>query len=217
MVQSDTHDPERVARATVAIERSAEAMRRLVDDLLDVSRIISGRLRLVREPIPLATVVEGALDAVRPQAAERGVQLETTLPREDVIIVGDHQRLQQVVWNLLWNAIKFTPEGGRVRLRMYQRDDRAEVEVEDTGVGIAPESLPQIFGWFQQAEAGERAVDAGLGVGLALVKQIVEMHGGEVFADSPGVNRGATFRVVLPLVRSAEKSDEVVPARVGSG
>ena len=199
MLHGGTDDPARVDRATAAIERSAESLRRLVDDLLDVSRIISGRLRLVPAPIRLANVVDGALDAVRPQATDRGVRLETDLSSEDVVILGDQQRLQQVVWNLLWNAIKFTPEGGTVRLSVRQIDDHAEVRVDDTGAGIAPESLPHIFGWFQQAEAGERAVDAGLGVGLALVKQIVELHGGQVFADSRGVGQGATFRVVLPL------------------
>jgi signal transduction histidine kinase len=215
LLRSGTDDPQRIERATIAIERSAESMRRLVDDLLDVSRIISGRLRLVREPVSLTTVVESALDAVRPKAADRGIRLETEIPADDVVLVGDQQRLQQVVWNLLWNGIKFTPEGGRVRVVMRQRGQRAELEVADTGVGIAPESLPQIFGWFQQAEAGERSVDAGLGVGLALVKQIVERHGGQVSADSAGVNQGATFRVVLPLVRSSEHSEDAPPARAG--
>jgi signal transduction histidine kinase len=200
MLRSGTDDPERIDRATQAIERSAESMRRLVDDLLDVSRIISGRLRLERSPMRLAAAVEAALDAVRPQAAERRVHLETQLPAEDVSVLGDQQRLQQVAWNLLWNAIKFTPEDGVVRLSMRQNGRNAEVEVKDTGIGISAESLPRIFGWFHQAEAGERSVDAGLGVGLALVKQIVELHGGEVFAESPGEGRGATFRVVLPLL-----------------
>ena len=199
-------EPARLERATLAIERSAESLRRLVDDLLDVSRIVSGRLRLVRAPLRPARAVEAALDAVRPQAAERGVRLQTDLCSDDVTILGDEQRLQQVVWNLLWNAIKFTAEGGVVRLSMRRDARRVEIEVADTGVGIAPESLPQIFGWFQQAEAGERAGDAGLGVGLALVKQIVERHGGEVVAESEGVGRGATFRVVLPLADAGEGS-----------
>jgi CheY-like chemotaxis protein len=181
-------------------------MRRLVEDLLDVSRIVSGRLRLVRAPIRLAAPVESALDAVRPQAADRGVRLETSLAEADLQILGDQQRLQQVVWNLLWNAIKFTPEGGTVRLSTSRHGDRAVIEVQDTGVGIAPESLPQIFGWFQQAEAGERAGDAGLGVGLALVKQIVELHGGQVEAESAGVDQGALFRVSLPFVDGKESS-----------
>jgi signal transduction histidine kinase len=199
LLRSGNDDPERIDRATLAIERSAESLRRLVDDLLDVSRIISGRLRLERAPIRLAAAVDAALDAVRPQAAERRVHLEIHLPAEDVMILGDQQRLQQVVWNLLWNAIKFTPEEGVVRLAMRQDGRCAEVQVQDTGIGISAESLPRIFDWFHQTEAGERSVDAGLGVGLALVKQIVELHGGEVFADSPGVGHGATFRVVLPL------------------
>jgi CheY-like chemotaxis protein len=160
-------------------------------------------LRLVRAPIRLSAAIEGALDAVRPQAADRGVRLEAEVDAQELHVLGDLQRLQQVVWNLLWNAIKFTPEGGLVRLTTRQAGSDVEIEVRDTGVGIAPESLPQIFGWFQQAEAGERAGDAGLGVGLALVKQIVELHGGEVFAESGGAGKGATFRVVLPLL-SAE-------------
>jgi signal transduction histidine kinase/CheY-like chemotaxis protein len=207
LLRNASHQPQRVERATIAIERSTESLRRLVDDLLDVSRIISGRLRLVRAPIRLLTVIEGALDAVRPQAAERRVQLESSVTADDVIVLGDQQRLQHVVWNLLWNAIKFTPEGGLVRLTLRQDGEQAALEVQDTGVGIPAESLPQIFGWFQQAEAGERAVDAGLGVGLALVKQIVELHGGHVSAESSGAGQGATFTVKLPLLRSHDELD----------
>jgi signal transduction histidine kinase/CheY-like chemotaxis protein len=205
LLRTQSLDGERIERATLAIERSAESLKRLVEDLLDVSRIISGRLRLVRAPLRLDTVVEAALDAVRPQALDRGVRLETRVPGHDVVVVGDPQRLQQVVWNLLWNAIKFTATGGTVRLAVDVGEGEATIDVSDTGVGIAPESLPEIFGWFQQAAAGERSVDAGLGVGLALVKQIVDMHGGRVTAHSPGLGQGATFRVTLPLAEGSAR------------
>ena len=200
LLRASGHDGDRVERATMAIERSAEALRRLVDDLLDVSRIVSGRLRLVRAPFRLANAVEGALDAVRPQAAERGIRLETFVARDDIVILGDQQRLQQVIWNLLWNAIKFTPAGGTVRVLLRGDAELAELEVSDTGVGIAPDALPKIFEWYRQAEAGEQVLDPGLGVGLALVRQLVELHGGSVRAESGGENAGATFVVSLPLV-----------------
>jgi signal transduction histidine kinase len=216
LLRTNGHDGERVDRATMAIERSAEALRRLVDDLLDVSRIVSGRLRLVRAPFRLAVAVESALDAVRPQAAERRIRLETFIARDDVVILGDQQRLQQVIWNILWNAIKFTPPGGVVRVLLRADADRAEIEVTDTGVGIAPEALPEIFEWYRQAEAGEQVVDAGLGVGLALVRQLVELHGGSVRAESGGENAGATFLVTLPIVPadSILGGDPAAPAAI---
>ena len=198
------HDAERVDRATMAIERSAESLRRLVDDLLDVSRIVSGRLRLVRTAFNLQAAVDGALDAVRPQASERGVRLEIRADHREFVVVGDQQRLQQVIWNLVWNAIKFTPSGGVVGVSMRAAAGRVELEISDTGAGISAESLPGIFEWYRQAEAGEHAVDAGLGVGLALVKQLVELHGGTVQAESGGEGMGATFRVTLPLVTGTD-------------
>jgi signal transduction histidine kinase/ActR/RegA family two-component response regulator len=199
------HDADRIERATMAIERSAESLRRLVDDLLDVSRIVSGRLRLLRMPFNLQAAVDGALDAVRPQASERGVRLETRTGGEEFIVLGDQQRLQQVIWNLLWNAIKFTPSGGVVGVSMHAAADRVELKISDTGVGISAESLPGIFEWYRQAEAGEHAVEAGMGVGLALVKQLVELHGGTVLAESSGEGMGATFVVALPLVADANR------------
>ena len=201
LMRTGDHDRERIDRATLAIERSADSLRRLVDDLLDVSRIVSGRLRLVRAPFRLTGAVEGALDAVRPQAAERGVRLESHLEADEVMVRGDQQRLQQVFWNLLWNAIKFTPSGGLVRVSLRVAGESAELKVADTGMGISADVLPEIFEWYRQVDAGEHAGDTGLGVGLGLVKQLVELHGGAVVAESDGAGRGATFVVTLPVMR----------------
>jgi signal transduction histidine kinase len=189
-----------IERAAEAITRSAESQRRLIEDLLDVSRFESGRLRMDRVPLPLAPLVERAVEAVRPRAHEKGVVLETSITAEPITVLGDGHRLQQVVLNLLWNSIKFTPQSGIVRLSLARVDDQAELIVTDTGVGIPSASLPHIFEWFRQGDAGEHVVDAGLGVGLALVKQIVELHDGSVRATSEGLGTGATFVVRLPLV-----------------
>ncbi len=205
-----TFDPAHAARALDAIERSARMQARLVDDLLDVSRIIGGKLRLDLRPTELAWVIEAAIEAVRPAAAARDIRIETKLePRVDVIR-GDPERLQQVVWNLLSNAIKFTPEGGRVDVTLQRVDAHLELTVSDTGRGVAPGFLPHLFERFRQADASTTRAHGGLGLGLAIVRHITELHGGTVQAESEGEGKGTTFRVRFPrgvAIRGASEQE----------
>jgi signal transduction histidine kinase len=215
-LRTGNHDSERVQRAAEAIERSAESQRRLIEDLLDVTGIAAGRVRMNLEPTKLADAVEAAIDAVGPRATEKGVQITTTIDDRQITLQGDSQRLQQVVWNLVWNAVKFTPSGGTVSVRVRAVGALAELTVSDTGVGIDPEFLPHVFGWFRREDRDVRAVDEGLGLGLALVRQLVELHGGSVRASSGGRNRGSTFVVTLPLTEhtSLAASDPSLPTAV---
>jgi signal transduction histidine kinase len=185
-------------RALDAIERNAQVQQQLVEDLLDVSRIVAGRLRMARVPVHLAPVVEAALEAVRPAAIEKNIALDASL-RDDPVVPGDAQRLQQIVANLLSNAVKFTPSGGSVSVMLRRIRDEAELIVVDTGIGIAPEFLPNVFDWFRQRDPAVRRSDTGLGLGLGLVKQLVELHGGTASVTSAGEGQGATFIVRLPL------------------
>jgi signal transduction histidine kinase len=199
LLQSGQLDRERAARALVAVERSANAQRRLIEDLLDVSKIVAGRLRLQRELVSLPAITEAALETLRPLADERRVRLEWQVEDPALALMGDPQRLQQVVWNLAWNAIKFTPEGGRVTVTLSRSGGWAQLAVTDTGVGIAPSFLPHVFEWYRQDKAAMGIAEAGLGLGLALVRQLVALHDGTVHAESAGEGQGATFVVMLPL------------------
>jgi two-component system, chemotaxis family, CheB/CheR fusion protein len=181
------------------IDRAALAQQQLIDDLLDVSRMASGSLRLALRDTPLVDAVSGAVEAVRPLAQSKHIQLETTLSEQIGIVQVDPDRIQQVVWNLLANAVKFTPEGGRVSVRMWRVDATVQIEVSDTGVGIDPEFLPQVFDRFRQADAGASRRYSGLGLGLAIAKQLVDLHGGTIIARSEGKGQGASFTVHLPL------------------
>jgi signal transduction histidine kinase len=192
------HDASLVARATDAIVRNSDVQVQLIDDLLDLSRITSGKMRLEVRTVELAKVVEGALEAVRPAADAKGIRVETVLDPGAGLVTGDPSRLQQVVWNLLMNAIKFTPKGGRVDLHLRPAGPQAEIVVSDTGQGIAPALLPHVFERLWQADSSTTRKHGGLGLGLALVKHLVELHGGEVVAQSEGEGRGATFTVRLP-------------------
>jgi PAS domain S-box-containing protein len=189
--------PEKQARALEAVERSARVQAQLVDDLLDVSRIISGKLDIERAPVELEAVISAAADTVRATADTKGVDLQVnaaSVGRLD----GDARRLQQVVWNLLTNAVKFTPAGGQVTLTARREADRVILTVTDTGVGIPPTFLPHVFERFQQAESSGARKLGGLGLGLSIVHHVVKAHGGEVTAASEGEGRGATFTVTLP-------------------
>ncbi|HEX2642118.1 MAG TPA: HAMP domain-containing sensor histidine kinase, partial [Thermoanaerobaculia bacterium] len=190
---------ERFVRAIDSIERNARAQSRLIEDLLDVSAIIFGKLSLDTRPIDLMPVVEAALDVVRPAAESKGVRLEPALKAGAGLVSGDPDRLQQVVWNLLSNAVKFTPPGGVVRVSLLPAGEHACITVSDTGQGIVSSFLPHVFEPFRQADGSTSRAQGGLGLGLAIVRRVVELHGGKVEAESGGTGRGATFRVHLPL------------------
>lgn len=198
MLQAGDVPPDRQRHGLAVIERSARAQSQLIDDLLDVSRIVSNRLRMVREPVTLAQVVEAAVDALRPHAAEKQIQIETAGLSETALVLGDANRLEQVVWNLMWNAIKFTGPSGRVALKLTRMDHELVLSVTDTGVGISSAFLPHVFEWFRQEDARSRS-QAGLGLGLGIVRHIVQLHGGRVRAESRGMGQGATFVVTLPI------------------
>ncbi|HEU4404528.1 MAG TPA: response regulator [Polyangiaceae bacterium] len=199
MLRAGSLDAPTRERAIAAIDRNARAQAQLVDDILDVSRIISGKLRLDLAPIDPARVVEAALDVVRPAAAAKGVRLEARLGPDAGTLSGDAARLQQIVWNLLSNAVKFTPEGGRVDVRLRRDDAHVELAVADTGEGIDPAFLPHVFEHFRQADSSATRPHGGLGLGLAIVKHLVELHGGRVEARSEGPGRGSAFAVRIPL------------------
>jgi PAS domain S-box-containing protein len=187
-------------RALETIVRNARAQRQLIDDLLDISRIITDKLRLDVRPVELAPLIESVVDGVRPAADAKSIHLQTALDSLSSPIKGDPDRLQQIIWNLLTNAIKFTPEGGRVRVWLKRIVSHVEITVNDTGQGIAPEFLPHVFDRFRQSDSSSTRSHGGLGLGLAIVRQLVEMHGGTVKAESPGEGAGTTFKVILPLL-----------------
>jgi len=181
-----------------AIQRNAQLQARLVDDLLDISRVVSGKLRIDREPVNLSGVVESAAEVVRADALARAVELSVELPARAIVVQGAPLRLQQIVWNLLSNAVKFTPKGGRVNARVWVEGDDAFVEVTDTGIGIAHDFLPHVFDRFRQADGSTTRQYGGLGLGLAIVRALAELHGGWVRADSGGLGLGSRFTFVLP-------------------
>jgi signal transduction histidine kinase/ActR/RegA family two-component response regulator len=186
-------------RALETIERSARAQNRIIGDLLDVSRIINGQLDLNVRVLEPAPVIEAGVEAVRPAADAKGVRLQMMLDQKTGPIVGDSDRLQQIVWNLVSNAIKFTPRNGTVNVRLEKADSHAVITVRDTGVGISPKFLPLVFDRFRQADSSSTRKQGGLGLGLAIVRHLVELHGGDVHAYSDGVGKGASFVVELPL------------------
>jgi PAS domain S-box-containing protein len=205
------HEEELHDRGLEIIERSARMQSQLIEDLMDTARAISGKLRLEVRPMDLAEVIEKAVEVVRPAAEAKGISLDTRLDRNVGQITGDPDRLQQVFWNLLSNAVKFTNEGGRVVVRLERVDPYVQTTVSDTGRGIKPEFLPDVFDRYQQAEmsGGRRA--GGLGLGLPLTRQLVEMHGGSVAAESEGEGKGATFTVKLPVRAVYTAETEVAP------
>jgi signal transduction histidine kinase len=199
MLQSSEPDDAARAHAVDAIVRNASAQARLVEDLLDLSRIVTGRTRLDFERVDLKAVIEAALDAVRPAAKAKDIALLATFDPSVGPLVGAPDRLQQVMWNLVMNAVKFTPRGGRIQVSLRRSDHSAEIVVADTGEGISAELLPHVFERFRQEDSSTTRAHAGLGIGLALVRHLVELHGGHVDAESPGKGKGATFTVTLPL------------------
>jgi signal transduction histidine kinase/CheY-like chemotaxis protein len=211
MLASGDLDPAATARAIETIDRNTRAQAQIVEDLLDISRIISGKLRLNVQLMDLASVVEAAVETMRPAAAAKNVRLQLLLDPQAGPVSGDPDRLQQVVWNLVSNSVKFTPKGGRVQIRLERVNSHVEIVVSDTGKGIVPQFLPHVFDRFRQADSSTSRHFGGLGLGLAIVRQIVEMHGGSVAVDSPGEDQGTTFTVSLPL---AVVNSTTLPNRV---
>ncbi len=199
-------DSAQVLRGLTAIERSTRTQAQLISDLLDVSAIISGKLRLDVQPLDLAATIKSALESLSPAIAAKELVLETRLDQRVGMIFGDSARLQQVIWNLVNNASKFTPKGGRIDVRLERVNSRVEISVNDTGQGISPELLPYLFDRFRQGDINANRVEGGLGLGLAIVKHLVEMHGGTVEASSEGQGKGAKFTVLLPIAPAFDDS-----------
>jgi PAS domain S-box-containing protein len=196
-------DDEMQERALETIERNARLQTQIIEDILDVSRIVTGKLRLAPGPVELASIIRAAIDSLRPAADAKVIKITLAPYAGSPLVCGDADRLQQVAWNLLANAVKFTPAGGRVEVRLERTDEFAQMIVSDTGLGICREFLPFAFERFRQADSTSTRVHGGLGLGLAIVRHIVEMHGGTVNAESQGEGCGATFTVALPLLRKA--------------
>jgi signal transduction histidine kinase/AmiR/NasT family two-component response regulator len=218
MLRAGRLDGAQSARALETIVRSAKSQNQLIDDLLDVSRIITGRMRLDVAPLNLGSVIKAAVETVRPAAEAKGIRLSAQLDPAADAISGDPERLQQVVWNLLSNAVKFAPNGGRVEVRLERANSHVEIIVADNGQGISPEFLPYVFERFRQEDGGTSRHRGGLGLGLAIVRHIVELHGGTVHAASEGLGKGATFTVALPIasvraVAPDESRDKVLGGR----
>lgn len=192
-------DSSRLAKGLEVIDRNAKVQAQLIEDILDVSRIIAGKVRINDATVNIASVVRAAIDTTRPAADAKRIELTAEIDPEIGVIAGDEDRLQQVVWNLLTNAVKFTPSGGRVSVRAARVGTQVEITVADSGAGIAAEFLPHVFERFRQADATTTRAHGGLGLGLAIVRHLVEMHGGTVRAESDGPGRGATFTVTLPV------------------
>jgi PAS domain S-box-containing protein len=200
MLRAGGLDAKTAAGALETIERNADAQTRLIEDLLDISRIISGKLLLDTRPVEMAPVIRDAVSAVRPAAQAKNIAVLTSVDARTGVVLGDANRLQQVFWNLLSNAVKFTPKGGRIEVRLGLVDSQVEFSVNDTGEGIEPEFIPYVFDRFRQADGSKTRRHGGLGLGLAIVRSLVEMHGGTVGARSEGHGRGATFSVRLPVL-----------------
>ena len=206
--------PEDFHRAMEIIERNTRAQAQLIDDLLDLSRIMSGRIRLDVQQIAMVDLVRGAIESAEPTAQAKGVRLESILDPRGGTVSGDPARLQQIFWNLLSNAIKFTPKGGKVQVLLQRVNSHIEFSVSDTGIGIPASFLPHVFDRFSQKDSSTTRSHGGLGLGLAISKQLVELHGGTLQAKSPGEGHGATFIVHLPLTileTDASRANRVHP------
>ena len=216
LVRSGNLDEPQMSRAIETIERNARAQSQLIDDLLDVSRIITGKLQIEPEPVDLCSVIQTAIDSVRPAFEAKAIQFETDMESGACSVSGDANRLQQIFWNLFSNAIKFTPQGGQVRVGVRRRGPRVNISVSDSGIGISAEFLPYIFDRFRQADGSTTRVHGGLGLGLSIVKHLVQLHQGSVEVESEGIDKGATFivsfpRAAAPSSRAADNTAEPKP------
>jgi len=206
LLEEGSLDDQVANQAIESIRRNAKAQARIIDDILDVSRIITGNLFFELYPVELAPVIEAAINAVRPTADAKGVRIDMEFDSAPLVVSGDANRLQQVIWNLISNAVKFTENGGRVTLGLHQVRSSVEIKVADTGQGISPEFLPYVFDRFRQADSTTTRQHGGLGLGLAIARHLVEIHGGTIRAESPGKGKGATFTLKLPLVDCGDKA-----------
>jgi len=207
-------DKDRSARAVDTILRNAQTQNQLIGDLLDISRIVSGRLRLNIRTFQLISVIEAAIEVIRPASDAKQIRLQSFLDPDAGPIAGDPDRLQQVFWNLLSNAVKFTPKGGRVQVRLQRINSHIEAIVNDSGAGIDPNLLPFIFDRFKQGDSSSSREHGGLGLGLAIVRHLVELHGGIVTARSDGLDKGAEFTIHLPILISTTTAVQGDEARV---
>ena len=207
-----SHDRDTVQRAANVIRQNATSQAQLIDDILDVSRIVGGRLVIESGSVPVKRVIEDAIDSLMPAASAKAIQVYRDL-QDDLSVLGDRDRLQQVVWNLVSNAFKFTPKGGAVTVRLNDVDGDVQVEVVDTGIGISPDFLPFVFDRFRQADSSMSRRHSGLGLGMAIVRHLVELHGGTVTVESAGENKGATFRLRLPRQTGPVPNEATIPGR----
>ena len=205
IIRTTKPDAQTMARALESLERNAHAQARVIEDLIELSRVVTGKLRLKTEVVDVRTVVKAALEVVNPAMSAKAVRLSVTVPGTPTLVSGDAERLQQVVWNLFSNAIKFTPSGGTVTVELKEFGSEYVLTVEDTGIGISAEFLPFVFDRFRQADGTLTREHGGLGLGLAIVKDLTELHGGTVLATSPGKGRGASFSVRLPRLAGADR------------
>ncbi|HVF55053.1 MAG TPA: ATP-binding protein [Pyrinomonadaceae bacterium] len=212
MIRNLEMDDHTARHGLLVIERNAESQNQLIQDLLDVSRIVTGKLRLEVKPMELVPIVRAAIESVQQVAEAKAIRLDAAFETDSALVTGDAERLQQVVWNLLSNAIKFTPKEGHVEVKLEHHGSDVRIKVSDTGEGIAPEFLPHVFERFRQADGSTTRRHGGLGLGLAVVRHLIEQHGGSVSAESEGEGKGATFIVDLPIIavrpRAAEGRDE---------
>ncbi len=220
LLRHRTFEPAFIARGLEVIEHNARSQAKLIEDLLDVSRIVTGKMRVKTQNVEIQSIIEPAVDAMRPAADAKGILIETTFDARAVQLAADPNRLQQVIWNLLSNAIKFTPVGGTVTIAATRSGSDLRILVRDTGIGIDPEFLPHVFERFSQANSTNVRAHGGLGIGLAIVRYIVELHGGTVMVESAGKGSGATFTVVLPIrsipAKTRQRKQKSVPKTFSS-
>ncbi|HEY9851269.1 MAG TPA: response regulator [Leptolyngbyaceae cyanobacterium] len=216
LLRTRSFNQETADRALETIERNAKLQAQLIEDILDVSRIVRGKLRLNLCPVNLVSILQSAIDSVCHQAENKNIQIQTIVDPDVSLISGDPNRLQQVIWNLVSNAIKFTPEGGKIEVKLEQADPYVKIKVSDTGIGISKDFLPYVFDRFRQADGKTTRSYGGLGLGLAIVHHLVQLHGGIVQADSAGEGKGATFTVQLPLSRQVGEEESKKLGEQGS-
>jgi signal transduction histidine kinase/ActR/RegA family two-component response regulator len=217
LLRSGTLKQEKFDRGLEVIEKNVNSLSELIDDLVDVSRVVSGKFRLDVRPVDLVPVIKAAVESQRPASDNKQIRLTIVLDDRAGMVSGDSERLQQVMWNLLSNAIKFTPKGGRVQVVLGRAESHLEIGVSDSGIGIAPSFLPHIFEPFQQERDGSKRRHGGLGLGLSIVKHIVELHGGEIVAASQGTGQGTTITIKLPLLGTGEPAGTPSPRHPKAG